>query len=336
MDLSDKREMAVSNLSTKRPTQLSKIYMRKGDFEDSFIKDLRIQCDDIEKNLDIVLPACRRLIDKRFVRMRNKRVWYDRDTAALYPKNYLLPYCEMKLYNGKLHLYEGVEDFDYQSQVLTVDGIEFVLASPEEGVKTFHIGNGNPYLDEFGNIAHYPTNPAPFNKAFFITDDYAYDSTYMRFYCTGSRNHRINYNSNQSMFMIMISRLDGKNSLGLNPVKTLLAWLQKGLMPEGLQKEERLVYNKLLSSYQNFKTYLDYRGDHISFRREAFIDDVCYGYFQKETSQCNVDLSRTIVGVSSGSEQTIRTLLLLSKKSARMRLPAGKFRTLCLQRPFRH
>lgn len=49
MDLSDKREMAVSNLSTKRPTQLSKIYMRKGDFEDSFIKDLRIQCDDIEK-----------------------------------------------------------------------------------------------------------------------------------------------------------------------------------------------------------------------------------------------------------------------------------------------
>ena len=313
MDLSDKREMAVSNLSTKRPTQLSKIYMRKGDFEDSFIKDLRIQCDDIEKNLDIVLPACRRLIDKRFVRMRNKRVWYDRDTAALYPKNYLLPYCEMKLYNGKLHLYEGVEDFDYQSQVLTVDGIEFVLASPEEGVKTFHIGNGNPYLDEFGNIAHYPTNPAPFNKAFFITDDYAYDSTYMRFYCTGSRNHRINYNSNQSMFMIMISRLDGKNSLGLNPVKTLLAWLQKRLMPEGLQKEERLVYNKLLSSYQNFKTYLDYRGDHISFRREAFIDDVCYGYFQKETSQCNVDLSRTIVGVSSGSEQTIRTLLLLSK-----------------------
>ena len=95
MDLSDKREMAVSNLSTKRPTQLSKIYMRKGDFEDSFIKDLRIQCDDIEKNLDIVLPACRRLIDKRFVRMRNKRVWYDRDTAALYPKNYLWPYCEM-------------------------------------------------------------------------------------------------------------------------------------------------------------------------------------------------------------------------------------------------
>ena len=79
---SHKSETAGSNLSTKRPTQLSEIYVRQSEFEDSFMEDVRIQCDDIEKKIDLVLQACRKLIDTRFVMMKNKPVWYDRDTAA--------------------------------------------------------------------------------------------------------------------------------------------------------------------------------------------------------------------------------------------------------------
>ena len=84
---SHKSETAGSNLSTKRPTQLSEIYVRQSEFEDSFMEDVRIQCDDIEKKIDLVLQACRKLIDTRFVMMKNKPVWYDRDTAALYPQH---------------------------------------------------------------------------------------------------------------------------------------------------------------------------------------------------------------------------------------------------------
>lgn len=46
---SHKSETAGSNLSTKRPTQLSEIYVRQSDFEDSFMEDVRVWCDDIEK-----------------------------------------------------------------------------------------------------------------------------------------------------------------------------------------------------------------------------------------------------------------------------------------------
>ena len=59
--------------------------------------------------------------------MKNKRVWYDRDTAALYPQHDKvdIPVCEMMLRDGKLQIYEGVKDFDYRSKTLTVDGIYF-------------------------------------------------------------------------------------------------------------------------------------------------------------------------------------------------------------------
>lgn len=100
---SHKSETTGTILSTKRPTQLSKIYVRQSDFEDSFMEDVRLRCDDIEKTLNDVLQACRKLIDKRFVKMKNKRVWYDRDVAALYPKleQVDMPYCLAKLYDKK-------------------------------------------------------------------------------------------------------------------------------------------------------------------------------------------------------------------------------------------
>ena len=72
--------MALSNntetteMSRKRPTQLDKLYVRRSDFENFFMQDVRTQCDQIEKAIDKVLQACRKLFDKRFVKMKNKRV----------------------------------------------------------------------------------------------------------------------------------------------------------------------------------------------------------------------------------------------------------------------
>ena len=44
------------------------------------------------------------------------------------------------------------------------------------------------------------------------------------------------------LLMIMIARLDGRDSVGLNLVETLLVWMKKGLVPAGLSLEEEVAY----------------------------------------------------------------------------------------------
>ena len=314
---SHEKSMAGSNLSTKRPTQLSEIYVRQSDFEDAFMEDVRIQCDDIEKKISDVLQACQKLIDKRFVKMKNKRVWYDRDTAALYPQHdkVTVPHCEIKIYrSGELNIYEGVENFDYQSKVLTVDGIEFVLASPQEASKIFRTGNGNPYLD-IDAISNYPEQPAPRASRFFIADDYYAGSSYnMRFYNTDG-GLQVNWYPQESIFMVMISRLAGKNSSGLNTTKTLLAWLQKGLVPEGLSRAEESIYKQILSSYQILDDYLDWTSedDRISFRRDSFMDDVRHSRFRQTVFQWRFDLPGILEELKFGQSKYRSEYLSLRK-----------------------
>ena len=312
---SHKSETAGNHLSTKRPTQLSEIYVRESDFEDSFMEDVRLRCDDIEKTINDVLQACRKLIDKRFVKMKNKRVWYDRDTAALYPQHdkVKIPYCEAYLRNSKLHIYEGVENFDYDSNVLTVDGIEFVLASSSESSRTFQKGNGNPYISKDGIISNYPDGQ--WSLAYFIADDYPCGSSYrMRFHSTDSSVFNSDY-SGSSVFMALISRLAGKDSSGLNLVKTVLAWLQKDLVPEGLSGEEEQIYNQVLESYQKIKSYLDWTSedDRISFRRDSFMDDVRHGRFRQAAFQWRFDLPGILEELKSGQSKYQSEYLSLRK-----------------------
>ncbi len=339
---SHKSETTGTILSTKRPTQLSKIYVRQSDFEDSFMEDVRLRCDDIEKTLNDVLQACRKLIDKRFVKMKNKRVWYDRDVAALYPKleQVDMPYCLAKLYDKKINVYEGVENFDYKSKILIVDGVDFVLASPQEGNKTFRKGNGNPYLKPSGEISNYKkkygilsdyhdTRNRPDKKYnVFIMDDYYKDEYSLQWHDTDGGivssptgidgllyDFQLLHHST-GILMIMISRLGGKNSSGLSPVKTLFAWLQQGLVPEGLSGEDEKNYNQLLTSYKLLDAYLDWdsEGNHISFRRDSFMDNVRHNRFRETIFQRSFDLLQLIDNLKTGKNQYQGKLLSLRKK----------------------
>ena len=158
------------------------------------MQDVRTQCDQIEKAIDKVLQACRKLFDKRFVKMKNKRVWYDRDTAALYPKldQVDIPYCENVLNHDELKICRNVEHFNPSTKVLTVDGIDFVLASPREGMKTFRRNIGNPYIESSGDISNYkktewtssPSGKMTYNA--FVTDDY-YNDKGLRYHDIDSR-----------------------------------------------------------------------------------------------------------------------------------------------------
>lgn len=340
--------MALSNntetteMSRKRPTQLDKLYVRRSDFENFFMQDVRTQCDQIEKAIDKVLQACRKLFDKRFVKMKNKRVWYDRDTAALYPKldQVDIPYCENVLNHDELKICRNVEHFNPSTKVLTVDGIDFVLASPREGMKTFRRNIGNPYIESSGDISNYkktewtssPSGKMTYNA--FVTDDY-YNDKGLRYHDIDSRTWeavegffsflkpvvdnegRLNYDGMPAeLLMIMIARLDGRDSVGLNLVETLLVWMKKGLVPAGLSLEEEVAYGLLLSSYQELDAYLDWNtaADTISFRRDAFLDDVQNARYQKKAFGCQFDLPGAIAAISSGTG-TYPSLFLALRKS---------------------
>ena len=102
--------MALSNntetteMSRKRPTQLDKLYVRRSDFENFFYAGRSDTVRSDRKSHRQSASTCRKLFDKRFVKMKNKRVWYDRDTAALYPKldQVDIPYCENVLNHDEL------------------------------------------------------------------------------------------------------------------------------------------------------------------------------------------------------------------------------------------
>lgn len=339
MALSNNTEM--TEMSRKVPTQLDKLHVRRSDFENFFMQDVRTQCDQIEKSIDEVLQACRKLLDKRFVQMKNKRVWYDRDTAALYPKfdQVDMPYCEARLsYTPSgLDITNKVKHFNPQEMVLTVDGIDFVLASPREGMTTFRRNMGNPYIEESGDIFYYKKtgNISYFGGNWgynvFVCDDYrsdkgliCHDIDSRAFLCSGGMvyavvDHEVRPHYDgvpEKILMMMIARLDGRDSTGLAPAAALLAWLQQGLIPQGLQLEEEAAYELLLSSYQELHAYLDWNTaeDTLSFRRDAFLDDVQNARYQKKAFGCQFDLPGAIDAISSGTG-TYPGLLLSLRKS---------------------
>ena len=78
-------------LSKDRPTQLTEIPVNQADFKDLFLADTLSWGEQVEQNVNDILKACQALMDQRFVMMKNKRVWYDRDVAALYPKLVAMP-----------------------------------------------------------------------------------------------------------------------------------------------------------------------------------------------------------------------------------------------------
>ena len=155
--------------------------------------------------------------------------------------------------------------------------------------------------------------PPPWGRMFFIADDYDYNlSSHMKFYSTLNSRRNIDYNSDRSIFMVMISRLDSKVSSGY-PVKTLSAWLKESLVPEGLSEEEEEIYKQLVSSYQELDAYLDWNSanDHIPFRREAFMEAVRNGHIRQTVFQGNGEVSEE--GLKPGKGQRDIDFPLLRK-----------------------
>lgn len=299
-------------LSKERPTQLTEIPVNQADFEDLFIADTLSWSEQVEQFVNNILKACQALIDQRFVMMKNKRVWYDRDVAALYPKldQVAMPYCWAN--RPKLQVNRAGKEFDRKENLLHVDDITFHLATRKEAIKTFRKGNGNPYIDDNGAISNYAENNC--GTCCFIADDYYYDSHYLRYHLTDGRWIKYWYNdSGYAMLMIMIAWLDGKNSQGLSPARTLHAWLQHGLIPDGLKPADEQDYIRFLEEYQKIDAYLDWdsQDDYVSFCKDAFAQAVGKGEFSQTVFQHRFDLAGILEGCRQGTMQDTSFLSVL-------------------------
>ena len=302
-------------LSKERPTQLTEIPVNQADFEDLFLADTLSWGEQVEQAVNNILKACQALMDKRFVMMKNKRVWYDRDVAALYPKldQVAMPYCKSTV--PSLEIYQAGEGFDTKENLLHVDDITFHLATPQEAATTFHRGNGNPYVDGDGGITNYAENNC--GTARFIADDYYYDNSYLRYHYTNGNSDTYYYgNHRRAMLMIMIAWLDGKDSQGLSPARTLHARLQHSLIPDGLEPADEQAYVRFLEEYQQIDNYLnwDSQDDYVSFRKDAFAQAVRKGEFRQTVFQRRFDLAGIIEDCRQGTMQYTSTLSFLREE----------------------
>lgn len=302
-------------LSKERPTQLTEIPVNQADFEDLLLADTLSWGEQVEQAVNHILMACQALMDKRFVMMKNKRVWYDRDVAALYPKldQVAMPYCKSTV--PSLEIYQAGEGFDTKENVLHVDDITFHLATPQEAATTFHQGNGNPYVAGNGVITNYAEDN--YSDTVFIADDYYYNNSYLRYHGTnGYSDTYSRYSSRLAMLMIMIAWLDGKDSQGLSPARTLHAWLQHGLIPDGLEPADEPAYVRFLEEYQKIDNYLDWdsQDDYVFFRKDAFVQAVGKGEFRQTVFQRRFDLAGIIEDCRQGTMQYTSTLSFLREE----------------------
>lgn len=299
-------------LSKERPTQLTEIPVNQADFEDLFIADT---LSWVEQTVNDLLKACQALMAQRFVMMKNKRVWYDRDVAALYPKldQINMPYCRSD--SPDLQAVQAGEEFDTKENVLRVDDITFHLATPKEATTTFHQGNGNPYVDGNGAITNY--DEGYYDLGIFIADDYYYNSDYLRYHYTNGCLGKYHYTgATRAILMIMIAWLDGKDSQGLSPARTLHAWLQHGLIPDGLKPADEQAYVRFLEEYQTIDNYLDWdsQDDYVSFRKDAFAQAVGNGEFTQTVFQRRFDLAGIIEDCRQGTMQYTSSMPLVRKQ----------------------
>lgn len=304
-------------LSKERPTQLTEIPVNQADFEDLFLADTLSWGEQVEQAVNHILKACQALIDQRFVMMKNKRVWYDRDVAALYPKldQVAMPYCQAN--RPELQVNRAGKEFDREENLLCVDDITFHLATKREAIKTFRKGNGNPYIDDNGAISNYSKNAH--DTGDFIANNYHYNKDYLRYNRTDGTSDKYPFtvaDHSYDMLMIMIAWLDGKNSQGLSPARTLHAWLQHGLIPDGLDPADEQAYVRFLEEYQTIDNYLDWdsQDDYVSFRKDAFAQAVRKGEFRQTVFQRRFDLAGIIEDCRQGTMQDTSTLSFLREE----------------------
>lgn len=105
----------------------------------SVLADIDVLARDIESFFEELKP----IAEQRFVMIKNKQVWYDRENVALFPK-----FESGILYATKTRNPPAPT----KGYSLNFEGFTFVPMTSNEFDKSFLIGSNNPYLNKDGNF----------------------------------------------------------------------------------------------------------------------------------------------------------------------------------------
>lgn len=231
-----------------------------------FSNEKNVVEQELTDDMQNVFRCLKDIATKKFVMMKNKAIWFDRDNAAIFPRFENSGYHKLRY-----------DDSSAKNKTWDYEGFNFVGITCLECVKTYVRNMGNPYMDLSNNVN---------GCGSFLTSEQAPSQNYCRY--TNCNGYSSWTNSSLSTVWIPIHRFCGKNSDGMNYIEAITTWIENGLIPEGLSEEVEAEYQKILEDNESKKVIEEFAERYnramnsaniISLNKSAFAAAVLNGEF---------------------------------------------------------
>ena len=252
-------------LPKNRPSRAEFVFISRSQLEQIPEKDTNTKSttgDDIAKILTGLLKDIASVADKTFVMMKNKRVWYDRNNAALFPK----------FDSGVLRAFNTYNQ-PARSYSLNFEGFYFEAMTEAEFIRSFIHGTCNPYLNADGNFRHLPVRK--FNNSILTEEIHSTGQSHIML-SDGSERW---WKDGDEITLIPIHRTEGKNAPAMSYPGALLYWVSRGLIPAGLSDKQENIYKTFIDDYPKLSKYISFDNSRIIFDSKRFNADVDSGAF---------------------------------------------------------
>ena len=196
-----------------------------------------ISLDEFESYVTFALEELEQFKDAPYVMMENKKVWFDRKTAGIFPR---FEAVELPSFATRGRPLANLPGWDFE-------GFTFLPMTPEEFLKSFIIGQNNPYIDEEGFFRHFPTK---LKKNILVIGWKNNKSLCMN--TSGIENY---WADSDKVTMVPIYRLNGMNATKMWHGEAVRAWLANELIPEGLSPEAKKAYVFLMKIFPDVRYY---------------------------------------------------------------------------------
>ena len=287
--------------------------MPEADFPEFYWENLKAETDRCLAELTAFINSLKgSAVDQRFVIMETPDVWFDRNVAGIFPQ---LDKCELPIFqcNEKAEL--------GKLKITPFYGLPFALMTPAECQMTFVNGNGNPYLDLYGNLRYvgHPTVPSQPNAI--ITEDYdGYGDNCSKLYYTDRDTPTYQKNCDRlsctsTALVIPVFRLlsnpvsagQGKATEALrgkkmNLLRIVLSWMLYGFVPQGLNAGQHERYLAFVDFCRQFGPYLLVQGETLFFYAADAKEAVLHG----EAFQTIQNGQKPYVGRLDGIKRELR------------------------------
>lgn len=295
--------MSKVSFPTNRPSRCDSVRVNRTQFNHIFTDSAVAAGEKIASDLaalkDDIADAC----DKRFVFFKNKKVWFDREVAGLYPRMEQFP-AEIDI-----PIYRCDQRNEYRNSFCWEwDGFTFTVPTVGECQKTFRRIENHPYIDDGGNLKYR-------KKSVSWTNAIIAKNTYRSDIAVCSTWYKINEDSvyldnscggrccGYTAYMIPIYRLNGENAPEIDYINAICVFIANGLIPEGLSRKQEDLYKEFMVACPKIEDYIQFTDEKISFDSNRFKDDVLSGQFTDTVFGHNFDIRGTLEGVLAGKQK---------------------------------